>query len=33
MWDEVSKLNLIELVPELHMPEIFFSGARTTGFP
>ena len=33
MWDEVSKLNLIELVPELHMPVFFFLGRHDHWVP
>jgi pimeloyl-ACP methyl ester carboxylesterase len=33
MWDEVSRLNLVELVPELRMPVFFFLGRRDHWIP
>jgi pimeloyl-ACP methyl ester carboxylesterase len=33
MWSEVSKLNLVELVPALQMPAVFFVSARDHWVP
>jgi pimeloyl-ACP methyl ester carboxylesterase len=33
MWDEVSRLNLIELVPELRMPTVFFIARKDRWVP